>query len=47
MTSAGMPARRCQFMRKMMFVSALLLATAATVFAFDRCVVIEDAYQEG
>jgi len=34
-------------MRKSVFVAALLIATAATVFAFDRCVVLEDAYQEG
>jgi len=34
-------------MRKSQFVLALLLATAATVFAFDRCVVLEDAYSEG
>ncbi len=34
-------------MRKSRFVVALLLATAATVFAFDRCVVIEEAYSEG
>jgi hypothetical protein len=34
-------------MRKALLVSAILLATAATVFAFDRCVVLEDAYQEG
>jgi hypothetical protein len=33
-------------MSKRLLVSALLLATAATVFAFDRCVVIEDAYAE-
>jgi hypothetical protein len=34
-------------MRKSLFVLALLLGTAATVFAVDRCVVLEDAYQEG
>jgi hypothetical protein len=34
-------------MRKSLFVVALLLATAASVFAFDRCVVLESAYQEG
>ena len=34
-------------MSKRLFVSALLLVAAATVFAFDRCVVLEDAYQEG
>ena len=34
-------------MSKKLFVFALLLGTAATVFAFDRCVVLEDAYQEG
>ena len=34
-------------MRKSLFVFALLLATAATVFAFDRCVVLEDSYGEG
>ena len=34
-------------MHKILFVFALLLATAATVFAFDRCVVLEEAYQEG
>jgi hypothetical protein len=28
-------------------VLALLLATAATVFAVDRCVVLEFAYSEG
>jgi hypothetical protein len=33
-------------MRKSLFVLALLLGTAATVFAFDRCVVLEDAYAE-
>jgi hypothetical protein len=32
---------------KRLFVLALLLATAATVFAYDRCVVLEEAYQEG
>jgi len=35
------------YMRKNVIVVALLLATAATVFAFDRCVVLEEAYQEG
>jgi len=34
-------------MRKMFLVSALLLATAATAIAFDRCVVLELAYSEG
>jgi hypothetical protein len=29
------------------FAFALLLAAAATTFAFDRCVVLEAAYQEG
>jgi len=33
-------------MRKTVFVTALLLATVVTVFAYDRCVVAEDAYQE-
>jgi len=32
---------------KKLLVLALLLATAATVFAFDRCVVLELAYSEG
>jgi hypothetical protein len=32
-------------MKKLLIV-ALLLGTAATVFAFDRCVVLEDAYAE-
>ena len=32
---------------KRLSVLALLLAVAATVFAFDRCVVMEEAYQEG
>jgi len=31
---------------KKSFVLALLLAAAATAFAFDRCVVLEDAYSE-
>jgi hypothetical protein len=34
-------------MRKSLFVLALLLATAATVYAFDRVVVLEVAYSEG
>ena len=34
-------------MRKSLFVFALLLATAATAFAFDRVVVLELAYSEG
>ena len=34
-------------MRKSLFVLALLLATAATAVAFDRVVVLEDAYAEG
>ena len=34
-------------MRKSLFVFALLLAASATVFAFDRCVVLEEAYSEG
>jgi hypothetical protein len=33
-------------MRKSLFVSALLVATAATAFAVTRCVVLEDAYAE-
>ena len=33
-------------MSKKMFVLALLLGAAATVFAFDRVVVLEDAYKE-
>ena len=33
-------------MSKKLFVLALLLGTAATVFAFDRVVVLEDAYAE-
>jgi hypothetical protein len=33
-------------MRKSVFAVALLLVTAATVFAVDRCVVLEDAYAE-
>jgi len=33
-------------MSKKLFVLALLLSTAAMVFAFDRCVVLEDAYAE-
>lgn len=33
-------------MHKKMFLIALLLATAAAVFAFDRVVVLEDAYSE-
>jgi hypothetical protein len=33
-------------MSKRLFVSALLLATAATAFGFTRCVVLEDAYAE-
>jgi len=32
---------------KRLLVLTLLLGTAATVFAFDRCVVLDDAYQEG
>jgi hypothetical protein len=32
---------------KKVLVFALLLGTAATVFAFDRCVVLEDSYGEG
>jgi hypothetical protein len=31
---------------KKLFVLALLLGTAATVFGFRRCVVTEDAYSE-
>ena len=34
-------------MRKSLFVLAMLLATAATVHAFDRVVVTELAYSEG
>ena len=34
-------------MSKKLFVLALLLGTAATVLAFDRVVVLEEAYQEG
>jgi len=34
-------------MRKRLFVFALLLATAAMVYGFDRCVVLEDSYGEG
>ena len=34
-------------MRKSLFFFTLLLAAAATVFAFDRCVVLEDSYSEG
>jgi len=33
-------------MRKSLFVFVLFLATAATVYGFDRCVVLEDAYAE-
>jgi len=33
-------------MSKSLFVLALLLGTAATVFAFDRVVVLEEAYME-
>ncbi len=33
-------------MRKGLFVFALLLATAATVYAADRCVVTELSYSE-
>jgi hypothetical protein len=32
---------------KKLAVFALLLAAATAVMAYDRCVVIEDAYQEG
>jgi hypothetical protein len=32
---------------KRLLVIALLLGTAATAFGFKRCVVLEDAYQEG
>ena len=32
---------------KSLLVLALLLAAAATTFAFDRVVVLEEAYQEG
>jgi hypothetical protein len=47
MIRAGIPAqRRCPYMRKMFLVSALLLATAATAVAFERCVVLEIAYAE-
>jgi len=34
-------------MRKSLLVFTVLLATAATVHAFDRCVVAEFAYSEG
>jgi hypothetical protein len=34
-------------MRKSLFVLALLLGTAATVFGLDRVVVLEDSYGEG
>lgn len=34
-------------MQKLLFVFALLLATAATVYAVDRVVVAELAYSEG
>jgi len=34
-------------MRKSLFVLTMLLATAATVYAFDRVVVTELAYSEG
>ena len=34
-------------MRKSVFIVALLVATAATAFGVTRCVVLEDAYQEG
>jgi hypothetical protein len=33
-------------MSKSLFVSALLLVTAAAAFGFERCVVVEDAYAE-
>lgn len=32
---------------KKLFALALLLGTAATVFGFSRCVVLEEAYSEG
>jgi len=34
-------------MHKRLFVLTLLLATALTVFGFDRVVVCEDSYGEG
>jgi len=47
MSRAGIPAhRRSSNMSKRLLVLALLLGTAATVFAFERCVVLEDAYAE-
>jgi len=32
---------------KRLLIVALLLGSAVTVFAFDRCVVLEEAYSEG
>jgi hypothetical protein len=47
MKRAGLPApRRCSYMHSKLLILGLLLAAAVSVLAFDRVVVLEDAYAE-